>query len=78
MNIHTKPPWSVNDYRLLAQFMLYADAKPDTYKKYRNHYEMIDALASTLMHLDRLRAGHEKRLSFHIGNRFVKLGDWMT
>jgi hypothetical protein len=83
MNEHTKRPllpainsvdneWKVNDYRLLSQFMIY----PDSRQPYRNTYQMIDTLADTLMHLERMRAPMEERLSFGIGNRYVRLGAW--
>jgi hypothetical protein len=64
--------WGAKDYQQLASFMLY----PDTRKEYRHQYEMVDALANALMHIDRLRIGNEERPSFCIGNRWVRLGDW--
>lgn len=79
MNEHVRVKlWQVEDYRLLATMMLYPreDDRPEPRKVYRNQYQMIDALASTLMTLDRYRTGTEERLSFHIGNRLVRLGAW--
>lgn len=37
---------------------------------------MVSKLAFCLQELDLMRDSHEDRLSFFIGNRNVKLGDW--
>lgn len=70
--IQATTSWTLEDYRLLAQFMLY----PDVRKLYRRHYDMIEKLADTLAQLDGMRDSREQRLSFFIGNRMAYVGDW--
>lgn len=65
-------PWKLEDYRTLASFMLY----PDSRRVYRRHYELIDKLASCLYDMHEMVQSWEQPLTFHIGNRWVALGEW--
>lgn len=64
--------WTSDDYNLLAQFIVGASGC----KPRRRHWDMVQLLSMTLQQLDSMRDSHEERLSFFIGNRLCKLGDW--
>lgn len=82
MDTYVKPPhlknkvrpWVRQDYVTMATFMLYGRRK---IKLYRRHWDMIDKLSTTLMELENMRSSKEERLTFHIGNRWCQVGDWM-
>lgn len=65
--------WSQEDYQTLAQFIIGVDGA-----RYKNYWAMVSKLAMTLQELELLRAGHEQRLAFFIGNRVCYLGDWQA
>ena len=65
--------WLADDYQTLAQFIIGASG---CIKPHRRYWEMVSKLAFCLQELDLMRDKHEERLSFFIGNRMVKLGDW--
>lgn len=64
--------WTADDYQTLAQFIIGATGC----KPHRRYWDMVGKLAFCLQELDLMRDSHEERLSFFIGNRNVKLGDW--
>lgn len=65
--------WGADDYQTLAQFIIGIDGA-----KYKNYWAMVSKLAMTLQELELLRASHEQRLAFFIGNRVCYLGDWQA